>query len=135
MLVIPAIVALYLGQIGSVASLFVATVMMLIARHPLAVLPAALAVLWTLGTVDFVDLVDGPMRIDADLNMLGTGRGVPPALSSEIGPVWWNPTSAAICFAVFTRWPKVRNLRTVALIGLACLAVSYAGVGALHLMY
>lgn len=135
MLVIAAILAHYLGQIATVGALLACTLMAAIARHPVAVVPLAIAGLWIAGTVDFVDYFDGPMRIDAEANLLGTGRAPPSALSGPSGPVWWIPTLAAVTLATLTQWPKLPNLRAAALAGLACLALTYAGYGALTAMY
>lgn len=135
MLVLIALAAYFVGQVACVGALTLTTIITLTKRHPAALVPATLAGLWIAGTVDVVDYFDGPMRLDADANMLGTGRGVPSVLSGPSdGPVWWIPTAAAACMATFTLTPKIPNLRVAALIGLTSLTITYAGLGAINAM-
>lgn len=136
MLVILAIFAYYLGLYASFAALFLTGFITAQFRHPMAIVPLSLTVLWVLGSVDFRNYFDGPMRIDADMNLVGTGAGVPAVLSNGAGgPAWWIAALCALTFAVLLFWPKLPNLRTVSVIGLISLAVSLAGIAALAAMY
>lgn len=139
MLVILAIVAYFLGQVAAVGALALTAVLALSARNAAALLPLVLAGAWVAGTVDFVDLFDGPMRMQAvegQLELQGGGRGVVAFFSDgDGGPAWWIPTTSAACFALFTTWPKLPNMRPAAFIGLASIATCYAGLAALNWMY
>ncbi|WP_044006563.1 hypothetical protein [Jannaschia sp. CCS1] len=136
MLVIIALIAYVVGQVATVATLFATALITATRRHPLTVVPLLLAGLWIGGTVDFADLSDGPMRMDANGIIVGTGGGVPRALSNgSDGPAWWIASAAFVCFAVFTLWPKLPYLRPISIIGLVTLAITYAGFAAINAMY
>ncbi|WP_341861071.1 hypothetical protein [Gymnodinialimonas sp. 57CJ19] len=136
MLVIVALSAYFLGQLASVGTLFLAALFAGLSRHPVAIVPLSLAGLWIFGTVDFSNYADGPMRIDAEMNLVGAGAGLPPLLSNgSDGPAWWIAALSALTFAAFVFWPKLPHLRTAAVIGLVSLAVTYGGFAALGAMY
>lgn len=136
MLVIPAILGYFLGQLACVGALLASALVTGMHKHPIALLPLTIAGLWIAGTVDFRDLSDGPMRIDADVNLIGIGGGIPPALSNgSDGPVWWIAAGAGAALLLLSFWPKIPNLRFTALLGLASLAITYASLAALDAMY
>ncbi|UWQ97069.1 hypothetical protein K3728_07575 [Rhodobacteraceae bacterium M385] len=136
MLVILALIAYIFGQYASIGALFLAALFAALSRHPVAIVPLSLAGLWVFGIVDFSSYADGPMRIDADLNLVGIGTGVPAVLSNgSDGPAWWIAALSALTFAAFVFWPKLPHLRTAAVIGLISLIITYSGFAALGVMY
>lgn len=140
MLVLFALAAFILGQVATVGTLLVTGALTAAAPikklRPTALVPLIIAGLWAAGTIDLVDMFDGPLRIDANANLLGIGRGLPPALSNgNGGPAWWIATAAGATFATALTLPKILKLRGPALFGSASLATTYAGSWSIVAMY
>lgn len=100
MLVILALISYIAGRVATICTLFLTALITARSHNPVTFVPIIIAGLWITGTVDFGDLTDGPIRMDANGILVGTGRGIPPALSNgSDGPAWWIATAAAACFA------------------------------------
>ncbi len=114
-----------------------ATVALIARQIVLALILCALSALWAYATVDFSDYFDGPMRISPELELLGTGRGLPPALNAngELMPIWWLVALAALAFAAAAWRATTRPHRLLAVAGLATIALSYAAIALLEAAY
>jgi hypothetical protein len=122
--------AIILGQIIAVVCLLYGAVVLVKARHALALLPRLVLGLWFAGVLNLQFVGSG---IPDGGSLIWSGRGTPRALSKSYGgaPVWWVQSLAAVTFVLTLRWPPVPSLRPSAIIGLCGLAAMGAGLAIL----